>query len=109
VRVSGDLAVARAGREETGTPEDAASAARDRYDAVLVLDETRSGAFGVAPAPPGLGTPGAGVRDAALLRSEAVTTLAEGAYFRLSAVAAKPSPARGLSANRRRGDTSSER
>jgi hypothetical protein len=70
-----------------------ALAARGAYDAVLVLDEIRSGAFGVAPAPPGLGTPGAGVRDAALLRSEAVTTLAEGAYFRLSAVAPEPSRA----------------
>jgi hypothetical protein len=57
---------------------------------VLVLDEVRAGAFGVAPGPPGIGRLAAGVRDAARLRSEVVTTLAEGAYFRLSAVATTP-------------------
>jgi hypothetical protein len=66
-----------------------ALAARNAYDAVLVLDEVRSGAFGVAPGPPGVGTLGAGVRDAALLQSEVVRTLVDGAYFRLSA-AVKP-------------------
>jgi len=60
--------------------------ARDAYDAVLVLDEKRSGAFGLAPAPAGIGWLGAGVRDGVLLRSEVVHTLAEGEYFRLSAV-----------------------
>jgi hypothetical protein len=64
-----------------------ALAARHAYDAVLVLDEVRTGAFGVAPGPPGVGTLGAGVRDAALLQSEVVRTLVDGAYFRLSAVA----------------------
>ncbi len=68
-----------------------ALAARDTYDAVLVLDEVRAGAFGVAPAPAGMGALGAGVRDAALLRSEVVRTLAEGAYFRVTAVAAATS------------------
>jgi len=64
-----------------------ALAARHGYDAVLVLDEVRTGAFGVAPGPPGVGTLGAGVRDAALLQSEVLRTLVDGAYFRLSAVA----------------------
>jgi hypothetical protein len=64
-----------------------ALAARDRYDAVLVLDEIRGGVFGVAPGPARIGGPAAGVRDADLLRSEIVRTVAEGAYFRLSAVA----------------------
>jgi hypothetical protein len=68
-----------------------ALAARDTYDAVLVLDEIRSGAFGVAPGPAGAGMLGAGVRDAALLRSRAARTLAERAYFRLSAVVVAPS------------------
>ena len=71
-----------------------ALAARDRYDAVLVLDEIRGGVFGVAPGPARIGGLAAGVRDADLLRSEMVRTLAEGTYFRLSEVAAKPSPAR---------------
>lgn len=74
-----------------------ALAARDAYDGVLVLDEIRAGAFGVAAAPSGIGSPGAGVRDASLLRSEVVTTLAEGTYFRLSRVAARPAgPADGV-------------
>jgi hypothetical protein len=64
-----------------------ALAARDRYDAVLVLDEIRGGVFGVAPGPARIGGPAAGVRDADLLRSEIVRTVAEGAYFRLGAVA----------------------
>lgn len=71
-----------------------ALAARDAYDGVLVLDEIRAGAFGVAAGPPGIGSLAAGVRDASLLRSEAVTTLAEGAYFRLSMVAARVPGAR---------------
>jgi hypothetical protein len=69
-----------------------ALAARDAYDGVLVLDEIRAGAFGVAAAPRGVGSLAAGVRDAILLRSEAVTTLAEGAYFRLSRVEPAGSP-----------------
>jgi len=68
-----------------------ALAARDTYDAVLVLDEVRGGVFGVAPGPPGTGTLGAGVRDAALLRAEVVRTRVEGVYFRLSAVVMAPS------------------
>ena len=64
-----------------------ALAARDRYDAVLVLDEIRGGVFGVAPGPARIGGLAAGVRDADLLGSEIVRTVAEGAYFRLSAVA----------------------
>ena len=74
------------------TRVDGALAHRDAYDAVLVLDEVRAGAFGVAHSPLGIGTPAAGVRDAARLRSEVVTTLAEGAYFRLSTVAPGASP-----------------
>ena len=73
------------------TRAEPALAARGAYDAVLVLDEIRSGAFGVAPGPPDVGTLGAGVRDAALLRAEVVRALAEGVYFRLSAVAGTPS------------------
>ena len=69
-------------------------AARDAYDAVLVLDEIRSGAFGVAPGPPGMGALAAGVWDAARLRSEVVATLEEGAYFRLSAVVTATSQTR---------------
>jgi hypothetical protein len=68
-----------------------ALAARETYDAVLVLDEIRSGAFGVAPGPPNAGTLGAGVRDAALLRSQAARILAERVYLRLSAVVVAPS------------------
>lgn len=71
-----------------------ALAARGMYDAVLVLDEIRSGAFGVVPGPSGMGTLGAGVRDAALLRSEVTRTLTERAYFRLSAVAMAPTQVR---------------
>ncbi|MDH3496113.1 MAG: hypothetical protein OER21_05075 [Gemmatimonadota bacterium] len=71
-----------------------ALAARDAYAAVLVLDEIRPGAFGVVPGPRDIGTLGAGVRDAGLLRSEALRTVAEGAYFRLSAVAIAPSQVR---------------
>jgi len=67
-----------------------ALAARDAYDAVLVLDEIRSGVFGVVPGPAGMGALGAGVRDAALLRSEVTVPLAESTYFRLSAVAKAP-------------------
>ena len=73
-----------------------ALAARDAgaYDAVLVLDEIRGGVFGVAPGPAGTGAPGVGVKDAALLPSDAVRTLTEGEYFRLSVVAAASSEAR---------------
>jgi hypothetical protein len=71
-----------------------ALASRDAHDAVLVLDEIRSGAFGVVPGPPGVGTLGTGVRDAALLQSEVVRTLIDGAYFRLSAVSTAPSQTR---------------
>jgi hypothetical protein len=65
-----------------------ALAARDAstYDAVLVLDELRGGVFGVAPGPARIGGLAAGVRDADLLRSETVRILAEGEYFRLSAL-----------------------
>jgi hypothetical protein len=66
-----------------------ALAARQTYDAVLVLDEIRAGAFGVAAGPSGMDSPAAGVRDANLLHSETVTTLAEGSYFRLSRVTAR--------------------
>jgi len=62
-------------------------AERGAYDAVLVLDEVRAGAFGVAPGPPGIGGLAAGVRDVARLRPEVVRTLEEGTYFRLSTVA----------------------
>jgi hypothetical protein len=68
-----------------------ALAARDRYDAVLALDEIRGGVFGVAPGPARIGGLAAGVRDADVLRSETVRTLAEGAYFRLSELVAAPS------------------
>jgi hypothetical protein len=63
-----------------------ALADRDAYDAVLLLDEIGGGAFGQSHAPHGLGTPGAGVRDALLLRSETVTPFMAGEYFRLSRV-----------------------
>jgi hypothetical protein len=73
-----------------------ALADRCAYDTLLVLDEIRAGAFGQAHAPLGGGGPGVGVRDAALLRSESVTTLAEGEYFRLGRVEPghDPPPAR---------------
>ena len=71
-----------------------ALAARGAYDAVLVLDEIRSGALGVVHGPPNMGSLGAGVRDAALLRSEAARTLAEREYFRLSALVMAPSQIR---------------
>ena len=69
-----------------------ALAHRGEYDAVLVLDEIRPGAFGQARTPLGGGGPGVGVRDAVVLRSRAVTTLAEGEYFRLSRVEPGPGP-----------------
>jgi hypothetical protein len=71
------------------TRVETALAVRDAYAAVLVVDEIRHGAFGVAPGPRAIGTVGVGVRDANLLRSEVVGTLAEGAYFRLSVVEAQ--------------------
>jgi len=76
------------------TQVESALAARSAYDAVLVLDEVRAGAFGIAPGPPGTGGLGAGVMDAALLRFEVVRTLVEGTYFRLSEVVAAPSQTR---------------
>jgi hypothetical protein len=69
------------------TSVEGALAGRDTYDAVLVLDEVRAGVFGLVPPPPAAGALAAGVRDAALLRAEAVATLTEGTFFRLSAVA----------------------
>jgi hypothetical protein len=63
-----------------------ALADREAYDAVLVLDEIRQGAFGRAWWPLMGAAPGASLRDGALLRAESVTTLAEGEYFRLSLV-----------------------
>jgi len=70
-----------------------AASARTRrgdYDAVLLLEEIEQGAFGrvltrVAP-----GTPGVALRDGALLAGAGFTTLAEGRYFRLSRVEARP-------------------
>jgi hypothetical protein len=73
-----------------------ALALRDEYDAVLVLDELRPGAFGDAPTPSWMGSLGAGVRDADRLRSEAATTLAEGEYFRLSRITRRVPRPRGL-------------
>lgn len=76
------------------TRVESALAARDAYDDVLVLDEIRGGAFGVAASPTGVGSLAAGVRDAGLLRAEPVTTLAGGTYFRLSRVAVRLPAAR---------------
>jgi hypothetical protein len=64
-----------------------ALAGREAYDAVLLLDEIRAGAFGRATLTP--------LRDADLLRTESLTTLSEGEYFRLSLVgqrAGRPPP-----------------
>lgn len=58
----------------------------NKYDAVLLLDEIRSGALGKTPGPPGIGSPGAGVKDAELLRPLEISPLAEGTFFRLSKV-----------------------
>jgi hypothetical protein len=58
----------------------------NKYNAVLLLDEIRSGALGVTPGPSGMGNPGAGVKDADLLHAKEITTLAEGTFFRLSRV-----------------------
>jgi len=63
-----------------------ALADRDRYDAVLLLEQTGPGAFGQRAPLPAPATPGASIRDGAMLRSEVITTLAEGEYFRLSRV-----------------------
>ncbi len=68
-----------------------ALAARGAYDAVLVLDEIRSGALGAVRGPPDMGALGAGVRDAARLRSTVATPLAERVYFRLSVVEGRSS------------------
>jgi hypothetical protein len=56
---------------------------------VLLLDDIEQGPFGrihtrIAP-----GTPGATLRDGALLAGASFTTLAEGQYFRLSRVEAR--------------------
>lgn len=63
---------------------------RERYDAVLLLEEIRPGAFGRAPA----AAPGTSLKDGDLLRPESLTTLREGAFFRLSRVEPRrrPSP-----------------
>lgn len=68
-----------------------ALAARGAYDAVLIVDEVRGGAFGAAPAPAEIGALAAGVKDASPLRAEDVRTLAEGEYLRLSEIV-KPPP-----------------
>jgi len=60
---------------------------RDSYAAVLLLEEVRPGAFGRAPAAPAV-EPGDTLRDGGLLRSEALSTLQEGVFFRLSRVEA---------------------
>lgn len=73
------------------TRAEPALAARDAYAAVLVLDQLRGDAFGRAPAPSGAGSAGTGVSDAARLRSVALRPVAEGVYFRLSAVE-RPAP-----------------
>lgn len=60
-----------------------ALADRDSYDAVLLLEEVRPGAFGRFPST--LATmPGASLRDGERLRGETFTVLREGAFFRLS-------------------------
>ena len=60
-----------------------ALADRDAYDAVLLLEEIRPGAFGLAPTRMSA-VPGATLRDGDRLGSEAFTILREGEYFRLS-------------------------
>lgn len=67
-----------------------ALARRADYDAVLLLEPTGHGAFGRLPMRLATAVPGGTVRDGALLREEAVTTLAEGRYFRLSRVWESP-------------------
>ena len=66
-----------------------ALAAREAYSTVMVLDEIRRGAFGLAPGPREVGRLGAGVEDAGILHDEVVGAVAEGAYFRLSVVEAE--------------------
>ena len=63
-----------------------ALASRNSYDAVMVLDEIRSGAFGRVPGPSGIGGTGIGIKDGARLQTETIRTLAEGNFFRLSEV-----------------------
>jgi len=63
-----------------------ALADRDRYDAVLLLEQIGPGAFGRRATRLALTTPGATVWDGALLGPETTTTLAQGRYFRLSRV-----------------------
>ena len=63
-----------------------AIADREAYDAVLLLDEVGPSAFGRQVVRSARATPGAAVFDGDLLRSEPITTLAEGVYFRLSRV-----------------------
>jgi hypothetical protein len=56
---------------------------REGGTAILVLDEVRTGAFGLAPSPVGA-TPGFALRDGAVLQRESFRVLSEGALFRLS-------------------------
>lgn len=69
-----------------------ALADREAYDAVLLLDEIAPGAFGRQATRLARATPGAAVFDGDLLRSETITTLAEGVYFRLSRVGEPEAP-----------------
>jgi hypothetical protein len=65
---------------------------RDRYRAVLVLDEIGPGAFGIAHYWPIGGAPGAALSDGERLRQERVTPLATGQFFRLSQVREPETP-----------------
>lgn len=67
-----------------------ALARRTEYDAVLLIEQTGPGAFGRRATRVAGGTPGAAVRDGVLLRTETLTTLAEGRFFRLSRVERRP-------------------
>jgi hypothetical protein len=58
----------------------------DKYNMILLLDEIRTGAFGLAPDLPGMGSPGAGVKDTDPLHSIEITALANGTFFRISKV-----------------------
>jgi hypothetical protein len=69
-----------------------ALADRDRYDAVLVLDEIGPGAFGRARYWPIGGAPGRAVFDGGRLGRETISTLATGEYFRLSLVGEPRAP-----------------
>lgn len=67
---------------------------RERYAAVLLLEEIRPGAFGHAPSVPAA-QPGDTLKDGGLLRSETLKPLREGAFFRLSRVEAPAGKAPG--------------